>query len=103
MISEINESDFKTKVLESKVPVLVDFYATWCGPCKIQAEVLNRLAAKNIGNTTFVKIDVDKNEEFASSLGIQAVPTLILYKDGEEYLRVNGARNEEEIKRLLTL
>lgn len=103
MISEIDSSGFENEVLKSDVPVLVDFFATWCGPCRIMAEALKRIDEGLDGSFRLVKIDVDRNEELAASLEITTVPTIILYKGGEEYMRVRGARTEAEIRRMLTL
>lgn len=102
MIYEIDGESFEDVVAGSDIPVLVDFHAAWCGPCRIQDEVFKRLDSENL-EVKLVKIDVDRNEEFASSLGISSVPTLILYRNGEEYMRIHGTRTEAEVKRLLTL
>lgn len=74
---------FKTEVLESTQPVLVDFFATWCGPCKMLAPVIDQLAQEQEGKVKVVKVDVDEVEAAAMDYGVMSIPTLILFKDGE--------------------
>jgi thioredoxin 1 len=81
-----------------EIPVLVDFYATWCGPCKSLAPILSQVAKRLEGLVRVVKIDVDKNQELAQSLGIQGVPTLALFKDGRLLWRQSGVLSAEQIQ-----
>lgn len=78
-------------------PVLVDFFAEWCGPCKAMAPILGKVAARVQNNATVLKVDVDKNGAVASSYGIQGVPTLILFKAGKIVWRQSGVVAEEQL------
>ncbi len=77
--------------------LLIDFFATWCMPCKLQSEVIRELQAKNVGGLHIVKIDVDENEDVAIDYGISTIPTLIMYKGGEELTRNVGLTKLETI------
>ena len=90
-----NKENFNKEVLESLNPVLVDFNATWCGPCRMLGPILDNIANEDI--IKVVSIDVDENEELSASYGISSIPCLILFKDGKEFDRVVGFRNKEEI------
>jgi len=79
----VTDATFETSVLKSDKPVLVDFWATWCGPCKAMAPMLEELAGERAGNLTIAKIDVDANAETTQRYGIQSVPTMIVFKGGE--------------------
>ena len=78
-------------LIKNKQPVLVDFHATWCGPCKMMAAALQKFAQKNTGKLRVVKIDIDKNPKVAQQFNIQGVPTLILFKEGKVLWRQSGA------------
>jgi len=84
-------------VLKSSTLVLVDFHATWCGPCKMLSPIISKVAEKTEGKVKVIKIDVDKNQAIASKLGIRGVPTLILYKNAEQVWRQSGVVQENEI------
>lgn len=84
-------------LIKSKQPVLVDFHATWCGPCKTMAPELQRFAQNNTGKLRVIKIDVDKNQKAAQQYNIQGVPTLILFKQGKILWRQSGALSSKQI------
>jgi len=87
-------NDFQ-EIIKSSKPTLVDFFATWCGPCKMQSPILEKVKEK-IGDTgTIVKIDIDRNAELASRYRVQSVPTLIIFKDGEPVWRAVGVQQAE--------
>ncbi len=90
-VLHLNNDSFKSEVLESNVPVLVDFWATWCGPCRAFAPTLDKLAAESNGEFKVAKVDVDENEEIAAKYGIQSIPTVIVFKNGEPDFRHTGA------------
>ncbi|MGF1534158.1 MAG: thioredoxin [Bernardetiaceae bacterium] len=90
-----------SEVINSDTPVLVDFYASWCGPCQMLAPVLTELKAEVGDRATIIKIDVDKNPQLAASLGIRGVPTLMVYKNGEVKWRQSGVVPKHELKKIL--
>ena len=88
----LNSTNFRQEVLESDIPVLVDFWATWCGPCRMIAPIVDQLATKYDGKIKVGKVDVDENPEIAESFGISSIPTLMFFKGGEVVAqRVGGA------------
>ena len=86
----VSDETFEQMVLNSPLPVLVDFWAPWCGPCRMIAPIVEDLAAKYAGRAVIAKINTDENPEVPADLGIMGIPTLILYQDGEEVDRVVG-------------
>jgi thioredoxin 1 len=104
-VPQVNDTNFDAEVLKSGVPVLVDFYATWCGPCKQLAPIVDQLAKEYTGKLKVVKLDIDEAPAIASSHGIMAVPTIILFKGGSEKAKLTGFRPkpalEAEIKKLV--
>jgi thioredoxin 1 len=100
-VNEISGNQFESQVLKAQGPVLVDFYATWCGPCQMLAPVLDNLAGKYAGKVKIVKVNVDRDMDIASRCGIHGVPTQILFKGGKAVDTLVGYRPESEIARHL--
>ena len=99
-INHINEDAFKDEVLLAKEPVLVDFFATWCGPCKMLTPVLEKFASKH-PEVKVLKVDVDENNDLAANYGVQGVPTLLLFKDGQVVNQAVGFRKEAALEELI--
>src|SRR5215475_15609553 len=90
IVKEATDNSFKHKVLKSEKPVLVDFWAAWCGPCRMLAPTVEAVAQKYQGKAKFVKLNVDENVESPAKYGIRGIPTLILFKNGQEVDRHVG-------------
>jgi thioredoxin 1 len=101
LIEHVNAADFNQKVLQSDVPVLVDFYAEWCGPCKALAPVLEEVAQET-PNAKIVKVDVDENSELAYRYRIDSIPSVLVFNNNEVTDRHVGLANKAVLKRLLT-
>jgi len=100
-MSEVTDQSFENDVLKSDQPVLVDFWAEWCHPCKMLTPVVNEVAMKYEGKAKVVKLNVDDNNQTAQRYGIKGIPTLILFKGGNEAERVVGATSKDNISRMI--
>ena len=96
----VTDASFKQEVLEATEPVLVDFWAPWCGPCRMVAPVLESLASELSGRLKIVKVNVDENQKIAGALGVRSIPTLVLFKDGKAIQGAVGALSRNEITKL---
>ena len=98
---KLSSENFKEEVLNSEKPVLVDFFADWCGPCKMMAPIVEELATELDGKVKVGKINVDENSDIAVEYNVMSIPTLIVFKNGKEEKRLVGVRDKEELLRLL--
>lgn len=96
-VVHVTKENFQQEVLKSKLPVIVDAYATWCPPCKMLAPIFRELSDEMKGSVKFAKFNTDENQELTKDLNIQAMPTLIFYKDGKEVTRQTGALQKEDL------
>lgn len=99
--AEVTSQSFEQEVMNSDVPVLVDFWATWCGPCLAMAPVIDALAEKYDGKAKVVKLDVDENREVAAKYQIRSIPTLMVFKGGEVVEKVIGGTSLAKLEVLL--
>ncbi|HVE51050.1 MAG TPA: thioredoxin [Casimicrobiaceae bacterium] len=97
----VTDSTFKTDVLDAKLPVLVDFWAPWCGPCRAVAPVLEALASEFAGRLKIVKMNVDENQDIPGSLGVRSIPTLVVFKDGKALEGAVGALSAVQLKQFV--
>lgn len=100
-VKQISDSDFDSAVLKSPTPVLIDFWAPWCGPCRIVGPVVDELSSEYQGKVAMVKINVDENPMIAQQLGVSSIPTLMIFKGGQLADRVLGALPKAELKKFI--
>ncbi len=100
-VLHVTDADFEAKVINSELPVLVDFWAAWCGPCRAIAPVIEELAADYDGKVVIAKMNVDENPATPGKFGIRAIPTLILFKDGKVVEQITGAVGKAMIENAL--
>ena len=96
-VTEVGDQDFEEKVLQSETPVLVDFWAEWCVPCHMVSPVVEEISQEKSGALAVAKVNVDDNPEVTRKYGVMSIPSLILFKDGQEAARVVGARGKDAI------
>jgi thioredoxin 1 len=100
-VKDITDETFEQEVLKSDLPVLVDFWAEWCQPCRALAPIVESVAQKYESKAKFVKLNVDDNGQTAQRYGVRGIPTLILFKGGSEVDRVTGLTSKESISRMI--
>jgi thioredoxin 1 len=100
-MQEVTDQSFEQDVLNSEVPVLVDFWAEWCGPCKVLAPTVEKVANEYEGKAKVVKLNIDDNNQVAQRYGIKGIPTLILFKNGSEADRTVGLTSKDNIARMI--
>jgi thioredoxin 1 len=100
-VKEFTDSNFETEVIQSTEPVLVDFWAEWCGPCRMLAPTIDKIANDYAGKVKVGKLDTDSNREVAMKYGISAIPTVILFKGGQVAQKFVGLRQEKDFKAAL--
>ena len=100
-VVELTDDSFETEVLKSSIPVLVDFWATWCAPCKAIGPLIDELAEEYDGKVKIAKVNVDDNQAIPGQFGVRGIPTLILFKDGQVVDQVVGAVPKNQLEGLL--
>ena len=98
---KLTNANFEEEVLKSEIPVLVDFYATWCGPCKMIAPLVEEISEEYEGRIKVGKIDVDESAELAIAFGVSSIPTIMVFKNGEVYKKAVGYRSKKELEDML--
>ncbi|HBR05593.1 MAG TPA: thioredoxin [Desulfovibrio sp.] len=102
MAIQVTDANFQEEVLSCDLPVLIDFWAPWCGPCRAMGPVIDELASEYTGQVKICKMNVDENSATPSKYGIRAIPTLILFKKGEVVDQTTGAVSKSSIKEMLS-
>ena len=103
MTTAVKNDTFEQEVIQSDVPVLVDFWAEWCGPCHAVAPVLDRIVEEQAGGLKLVKVNIDEEQDLAQRFGVMSIPTMILFRDGEPAAAVIGAQPKGAIEKALGL
>ena len=98
MAQQFTDRDFEKEVLKSDKPVLVDFWAAWCGPCQIMGPIIEELAEEVKDKYKVGKLNVDENREMASKYGVMSIPTMIIFKDGKEVKQLVGVQSKDNLK-----
>jgi len=103
MVKEVNESNFEKEVLNSNVPVLVDFWAEWCGPCRMLSPIIEELAKTySEEKIKICKLNVDENPKIAAKYGIMAIPTIIIFKNGKPFEQIMGVRPKSDFEKIIS-
>jgi thioredoxin 1 len=103
MTTAVTESTFEQEVKQSEIPVIVDFWAEWCGPCHAVAPVLDKIVAERAGELKLVKVNIDEQQQLAQTYGVSSIPTMILFKNGEPSAAAIGAQPKSSLERSLGL
>ena len=101
LIKHTSDATFGTDVLDSSIPVLVDFWAPWCGPCKMIAPILDNLAPEYAGKVSIVKLNLDENPQIPRKYGVRGIPTLLLFRDGDVHATHIGALSQAQLTQFL--
>ena len=102
MIQAVTKDNFDNEILKAQIPVVVDFYADWCGPCKMMSPLMEKLSSEYEGKVKFCKVNVDDEEELAIQNEVQSIPLFVLYKDGQVIDKAVGARAEDEMREFIS-
>lgn len=100
-VKSVGTENFNEEVLKSSIPVMVDFWAPWCGPCKMLGPTVETLAEENNAKLEIVKVNVDENQNLAAQYGIRGIPTLLFFKNGAEVNRVVGAQGKAQLQKII--
>jgi thioredoxin 1 len=100
-VINVDQNNFQKSVLESTIPVLVDFWATWCGPCRAVGPVVDALSAEYKDKAVFAKVNVDDNSKIAAQYGVMSIPTIIIFKNGKPDQQVVGFKSKNDLKKML--
>lgn len=98
---KITRENFENEVIKSNIPVLIDFWAPWCGPCRMMGPIIEQLAEEYDGKAKVGKVNVDEEGELSQAFGVMSIPTIVLVKEGKAVKQVVGARSKEEVEAML--
>lgn len=100
-VSSVNKTNFYKEVLSSDIPVLVDFWAPWCGPCRMLSPIIERVAQENVGKTKIVKVNIDEEPELAGKYGVMSIPTLLFMKNGKVVAQSVGLQSKNKVEEMI--